>query len=119
MATGGVELSKYEEYLFDQVRKGFWDEFSEYFFGLPLSGTRYTNEDRVEEYAVLHSLWGRAGRPEEELKLVGAEGQPMILSSCCPTATSFFRGPSVLSRVARRSSLLKEEQAQPKPQAQE
>jgi hypothetical protein len=77
MATGGVELSKYEEYLFDQVRKGFWDEFSEYFFGLPLSGTRYTNEDRVEEYAVLHSLWGRAGRPEEELKLVGAEGQPI------------------------------------------
>ena len=74
MASGGVELTKYEEHLFDQVRNGYWDAFSEYFFELPLSGTRYTNEDRLKEFEVLWDLWHRAGQPEEDLELVGADG---------------------------------------------
>ena len=71
----GVELTKYEEYLFDQVRKGFWDEFSEYFFELPLSGTRYTQEDRIAEFEVLYALWRQGGQPDTELNLVGADGR--------------------------------------------
>lgn len=63
-------LSKYEERLFEAALRGNLNVFSEYYFRLPFSGTRYTPEDRVKEYATLHEAWGKLGKPGDQMVLL-------------------------------------------------
>jgi hypothetical protein len=64
-----VELTKFEEHLFAQARQGNLNAFSSHFFRLPHSGTRYTPEDRVEDYEVLHTLWQEQGKHDKEFSV--------------------------------------------------
>lgn len=64
-----VELTKYEESLFQRARQGQLNVFSSHYFKLPHSGTRYTPEDRIEDYEVLHDLWQQQGKPDREFSL--------------------------------------------------
>lgn len=45
------------------------NEFTEYYFRLAFSGTRYTPEDRVEDYSMLHEAWLAVGKPERDLTI--------------------------------------------------
>lgn len=68
-----IELSKYEQRLFDLARKGNYNAFSTHFFKLPYSGTIYTPLDRVDEYALLYEVWRIEGQPGEKFEaMVGA-----------------------------------------------
>lgn len=62
-----MKLTAQEEAIFARAARTFnLDEFTEYFFQLPMSGTWYTVEDRVEQYAVLHNAWKGSGKPDTE-----------------------------------------------------
>lgn len=62
-----AELSNKEQELFKYVKRtGDWDAFSERYFKLPMSGTWYTPEDRVEQYSAMYDVWSELGQPEEK-----------------------------------------------------
>jgi len=64
-----VILSPEEQAAFDAARRtGDLSPFTERFFRLPLSGSWYTPEDRVEQYGMLHDLWTKQGKPDAELQ---------------------------------------------------
>ena len=65
-----VELTKYEEHLFEEARNGNYNPFTSYFFQLPWSGTWYTPQDKVEVYEKLHDLWAAQGRPTDSFKVM-------------------------------------------------
>jgi len=65
-----VVLSNYEEQLFQAAQRGNLNAFSEYYFRLPFSGTRYTPQDRVRQYAALHAAWKKLGSPGHEMELL-------------------------------------------------
>lgn len=62
-------LTKTDEYHFDCARRGDLDTFTKYYFRLPWSGTWYTPEDRVVQYAILRGWWEKDGRPKDEFTL--------------------------------------------------
>jgi len=65
-----IELTPFEKHLFQQAENLNVNAFSSHFFSLPVSGTRYTPQDRVNQYEVLYDLWARAGKPGEHLALM-------------------------------------------------
>jgi hypothetical protein len=69
-----VELSKYEEHLFEEARRGNYNPFTSYFFQLDWSGTWYTPEDNVEIYQRLHELWKAQGKPDKDFRVM-ADGR--------------------------------------------
>lgn len=73
-----VDLSSSDLAIFERAqRTGDISEFTERFFRLPMSGTWYTTQDRVEQYAMLHGLWQKKGKPDDEVTLlVGDTQQP-------------------------------------------
>lgn len=63
-----MELTQDDVAIFEATLKtGDLNIFTNYYFRLPFSGTRYTPEDLVEQYAVLHEAWLKAGKPDREL----------------------------------------------------
>lgn len=64
-----VELTAYEESLFQRARQGDLNAFSSHFHQLEYSGTRYTSEDRIEDYEVLFRLWQEQGKPDREFTI--------------------------------------------------
>lgn len=70
-----TELTKDDIAVFETTLKtGDLNIFTSYYFRLEFSGTRYTPEDLVEEYAILHEAWLKAGKPDKELS-ARAEGE--------------------------------------------
>jgi hypothetical protein len=67
-----VELTKYEESLFEQARRGNYNPFTSHYFQLPWSGTWYSPEDKVDVYERLHELWTAQGRPGVSFKAMVA-----------------------------------------------
>ncbi|NIV36737.1 MAG: hypothetical protein GWN58_47070, partial [Anaerolineae bacterium] len=66
-----VKLSSHDQAIFERAqRTGDISIFTERFFRLPLSGTYYTPEDRVAQYDMLHGLWARQGKPDQEVTLL-------------------------------------------------
>lgn len=74
-----AKLTKADERRFHLARQGDWDQFTEYYFRLPYSGTWYTPEDREEQYSVLWHAWRSSGKPEEKLSLL-VDGHKMNYS---------------------------------------
>ena len=64
-----VELTPYEESLFEEARKGNYNPFTSHFFQLPWSGTWYSPEDNVDVYERLHELWTIQGRPGDSFNV--------------------------------------------------
>ncbi len=66
-----AELTREEQHVFDEALKtGNLSLFTERFFRLPNSGTRFTPEDRVEQYDLLHDAWQKAGKPDTDFEVV-------------------------------------------------
>lgn len=67
-------MTKYtssDEKLFNYVkRSGDWNAFSERYFQLPMSGTWFTPEDRVEQYELMFDMWNKLGGPSEEFEVI-------------------------------------------------
>lgn len=64
-----MELTPEETAAFDLARRtGNLSHFTERFFRLPRSGTRFTTEDRVEQYGLLYDVWSKAGKPDQEFE---------------------------------------------------
>lgn len=63
-----MNLSAAEQELFDKARRGDWDPFTSHFFKLPMSGTWFTPEDRVENYEALYDVWRSLGQPDLEFE---------------------------------------------------
>jgi len=72
-----MELTKKDIAIFEATLKtGNLNIFTNYYFRLPFSGTRYTPEDLVDQYAILHEAWLEAGKPGQELSAI-TEGEPV------------------------------------------
>ena len=62
-----------EKDIFEQARRGDLNAFTERFFRLPRSGTRFTTEDRVEQYEMLYDAWKRTGEPGQKFEVLLGE----------------------------------------------
>lgn len=67
----GSKLTSVEQQIFDEtLGTRNWDLFTEYWFRLPMSGTWYTPEDRVEHYDMLHEIWLSSGKPNSQFDVI-------------------------------------------------
>lgn len=72
-----TEITREEEQIiFQTIRTGNYDLFTEYFFKLPYSGTWFTPEDNVDEYIMLYDVWKAMGKPDESFE-AEIEGVPV------------------------------------------
>lgn len=72
------ELTKQDREIFERAASTRnLNEFTEYYFKLPFSGTRYTPEDRVEMYGKLHEAWQSLGKPSQEM-VVHLDDRPAL-----------------------------------------
>lgn len=79
------------------------NEFTEHYFRLQFSGTRYTPEDRVESYTVIYDAWLAAGKPDAEL-VAQVGGKPVtfrVLYEDYPAPTFLLPHGYILAKWAQ------------------
>lgn len=70
MTRKKVELTPQDEAIFSATRSsGNLDIFSEHYFRLPYSGTRFTPTERPDEYQALWEAWKALGKPDEQFEV--------------------------------------------------
>jgi len=69
------ELTQQDIEIFERVSHSKnLNEFTERYFRLEFSGTRYTPEDRVDTYSMLHEAWQATGKPDHEMTVQVDDG---------------------------------------------